>query len=570
MVRFRCGLVVALACLALLGCRDDDAGAGAPGATDSGAEGGKGGADSAAADAPSGDAGPDASDPDGSEPDASEPDASEPDASEPDASEPDAARPDGSTGCATSAPTLDGSLTLRNEDDVRRARCYVEITGDVTVDASGLSALSLPLLRRVGGKFEWIAYQNTLDLPVLEQIGGRLYFAKAFSSRVARFPALRSVGGELYSTATPGPEEYTFDALESVGGRVFLQQSVGFNQQGKAHDVRFPRLETAGGIALYFPRSVELTALKRSAGLGITSSTMTSLALPSFEQTTGFAFTGNRLLRSVTVPRLATSGTLVLRGNPLLEIDVPNAGNMSYLSILEAGATRVRMPNVALVSAYFVLEANPDLRFECGVQQVGKDFAIVQDGAASVSLGRLRTVSGRVMLQNNPALELTSTVESIGAELFVQENGARAVLLPALSTVTGRVSFHANPGLERVDISGLTAAGLTPPATDAILFLDNPKLVSVVLPRSNRLDAALVRFEKNNALASLSASGLVTLTGSLTIRSNAALTTLAFPALTSLGPRLVVSANPLLPLDQAYSVRDRLVANGWTGSASIN
>ena len=73
-----------------------------------------------------------------------------------------------------------------------------------------------------------------------------------------------------------------------------------------------------------------------------------------------------------------------------------------------------------------------------------------------------------------------------------------------------------------------------------------------------------------NGLTSISMPVLASIPVSLRIQRNVVLTSLDFGSLTSLGDTLTIKGNSSLPSCYATDIYDRLVANGWTGTATIS
>jgi hypothetical protein len=113
----------------------------------------------------------------------------------------------------------------------------------------------------------------------------------------------------------------------------------------------------------------------------------------------------------------------------------------------------------------------------------------------------------------------------------------------------------------------------------------NPKLTSIESLAGIAGTVGYLHIEDNDALESLAGLSGVTVIGQqssggdLVIRGNGALTSLnGLENLTNIVldtsgfyyGNLYIQDNPLLPTSEAEALRDRLIANGWTGQAFIS
>jgi len=133
---------------------------------------------------------------------------------------------------------------------------------------------------------------------------------------------------------------------------------------------------------------------------------------------------------------------------------------------------------------------------------------------------------------------------SIGGDLRIIDNASLADLtgLKTLTSVGGNLRVEGNTAL--VSLSGLQ--GLTSVAGD-LMVVDNDALTSL-----------------------RGLHGLIEVGGSLRIEDNAELRSLLFlQELTTLGADLSLTNNPHLPTCEAEHFRDRLIAGGWAGTATI-
>jgi hypothetical protein len=186
-------------------------------------------------------------------------------------------------GCSS---VLQGSFTIANAIDVATLSTYCEITGDLSINAPGLSEISLPALQTVGGNITGAPATNQvpdlirLDLPALSSVQRLDVEASAletvtltnlttFSLLTLSSPQLATVdvssmasvpnANITISGAIGGPLSVTFPNL--TNGNLYIQA-------GGA--VAAPKL-TAGLVSIS-ASSVDLSALQTSASLSVSVS----------------------------------------------------------------------------------------------------------------------------------------------------------------------------------------------------------------------------------------------------------------------------------------------------------
>jgi hypothetical protein len=113
----------------------------------------------------------------------------------------------GSGGPGTQLPPADcpastvipGDLALASIADAARAACVTEVSGDLVVDASGLTTLDLAVLVRVAGglRLESSSGLTRIALPRLEEVGGDLTVRDNGLLTTLDLGALTSVGGDF-------------------------------------------------------------------------------------------------------------------------------------------------------------------------------------------------------------------------------------------------------------------------------------------------------------------------------------------------------------------------------------
>ena len=225
-----------------------------------------------------------------------------------------------------------------------------------------------------------------------------------------------------------------------------------------------------------------------------------------------------------------------------LEGSLTIANSQDWRSFVETGCTEI--------TGDLRIEGNglADLDGVALVERIGGELSITRtDALTSVALPKLTTV-GTLTVAGNDALSSLS--------------------LPAL-TKMGSFVIASNKALASLSLPKLTTAadGIGNMMTSGIM--DNAALAHLDFPRLTTVGSRLM-ISYNLQLPSLAGfSTLTTVGGDLYVVGNAGLTTLGLPVLTDVRGNLVIQDNATLPQCQAVALQARLVANGWTGAATI-
>jgi hypothetical protein len=224
-----------------------------------------------------------------------------------------------------------------------------------------------------------------------------------------------------------------------------------------------------------------------------------------------------------------------------LEGSLTITNSQDWRSFVETGCTEI--------TGDLRIEGNglADLDGVAPIERIGGELSITRtDSLTSVALPRLMTV-GTLTVEVNDALSSLS--------------------LPAL-TKTGSFVISSNKALTSLSLPKLTTAdGIGNMMTSGIM--DNAALAHLDLPRLTTVGSGLL-ISYNLELTSLAGlSTLTTVGGDLYVVGNAGLTALGLPVLTDLRGNLIIEDNAELPQCQAVALQARLVANGWTGAATI-
>ena len=153
---------------------------------------------------------------------------------------------------------LQGSYTIRNSLDADWIASITSITGDLVVDAPGLTSLDLPALTSVGGNLS--IYGNdaltSLDLTALMSVGGDLYIGSN-SLTSLDLTALTSVGG-LNIENNVALTSLDLTALTSVEGDLNISGNYALT------NLAMPALTSVEGY-LYINNNTSLSSLSLTA-----------------------------------------------------------------------------------------------------------------------------------------------------------------------------------------------------------------------------------------------------------------------------------------------------------------
>jgi hypothetical protein len=509
----------------------------------------------------------------------------------------------------------DGSFTVANAFDLAEIADCASITGNLTINAPGMTVIDFPVLERVGG--DVLVNDNTdlarLRMPALVLVGGTLN--ATFSSATRSFDLSRLGIAERISNWAPSMEaSYPclgevathLDVRDSDGGapaHVPRLRSVGGNLWA---DMTAPALDTVGGNVsggLIAPVLV-------SVGAGVFARPLDAPVLTEIAGTLSHGIGQN-------LPALARAGGLTLNEAP--SVDLPSlteiTGTLAGGTVDSSGsctgtapaATVVDLPALERVGAirlcWHTLQdlLVPQLMVITGPSVGGEALYIQSSGASEIDFPALVEVAGAVEMRVNSAFPLleritgrldvlfpidTPALLEVGGGLLVRASMnapslalvggdlriRSGFLAPDLAEIGGLLRIHSTGFAISVSLPSLTTVdGINASRATRLSSLNVAALTTVVGATSSpdftgSGDVVLTQ----TRLASISMPLLTAIPGDLRISQNDFLTSMSFPSLAALGPRLFITNNQSLPACYAIDLRDQLVDAGWTGSASVN
>ncbi len=279
----------------------------------------------------------------------------------------------------------------------------------------------------------------------------------------------------------------------------------------------------------------------------------------------------NDALTHLSLPPLKSAYSLDVTGNDAL-VSIAVEGSIDNLQILTIG------DNASLMSL-------------AGLNGlVAADYLEIRDNASLTTLAGLEglTFATIVEIEDNPALQSADSLTSIAAlqgGLYLKNNPALVSLAgPGGPTFIDELRIEGSPHLESIsllshltDIGGdlrlvdtslvhLDALASLETIAGALVLRGNAKLQS--LGGLSSLSGALetLWLEGNPALTTLDGlEGVSEIISSLQLIDNASLQAVldGLASLDSIGEQLIVKQNPLLPTEEAYTLRDNTTPPQW-------
>ncbi len=256
-----------------------------------------------------------------------------------------------------------GSFTIQNTIDISTISPYCEITGDLTIDAAGVTSLSLPLLQKIDGALSATTIPDlvTASFPALTSASSILLDGTSEALATVEMPSLTVVattlevyGGPLSTvdltalqsadlTMYGSPATGSFSLPSMVSGSVVLQTSGTVSLPNLVH----PSLVNISGGSIDLSSMVTADTLYAySPTADLTFPALTSLSQSAWFYTAGVAH----------APNLVTiGGGLLLQS--LSGVDLPSlktlggtyASNVDY-SLLVLGTTMTTLALPSLTS----------------------------------------------------------------------------------------------------------------------------------------------------------------------------------------------------------------------------
>ena len=434
---------------------------------------------------------------------------------------------------------IDGDLVIGWPDpSLSAVQGLVEVTGDLTVEDSGLLDLSdLAGLASVGGDMQIAGNAQLVSLRGLDSltsIGGDMLIAgNAQLASLRGLDSLTSVGGFVSLRRNPTLAALSgLGSLTTVGTTLRLEdngdslqidalsglRSVGslfIAGTGTLTDLRaLGGLTTYGGGQLTIERNAALTTLH-----GLEAVTATSLQIDRnarLQSLTGLE--GLRTVRAVSLNENPSLSSLeALAGAAGEEVGLLLIGNQTLHDLrgLEGitSLSTVRVDRNAALESFAGLESVTRVEYDCWIRSNSSLASLA--GLSRVASTADLHVTGNPLL---PSLTGLEALRAVGGELRIRNNaGLRSIeALAGLATVSELVWIDSNDVLETVAFPGLSQQVASFQVTDhaALVSVDVGGLEGV---------AGSVWIDNNAALRSLAGSGSLAQIASLHIADNPSL-----------------------------------------------
>ena len=448
--------------------------------------------------------------------------------------------PDASGGGTT---RFEGSFVITNREDVATIAPYAEITGDLRVEAPGLTRCELPALRRVGGRLVIESNPSLLDvelprlehvvgevalhgndalgsigLPNLAAVEGALWAADNTRLSVLTLPRLAEVGGDVTVTGNALLVDVVLTALTTVGGNFLVADNVALTELSALALRSVSGDLTVRGVVL---AAVRVTAVTNVGGSVEVTGPVDSADLTSLRTIGGeFVVAGTRLTDLQFVSALEAAPVVRLTSNPrLARVDRLRAISLSSLNVQMCGA----LLNVALLAT-----------------TLDDVYIVNNDALTSFEAPALTTVARNLRIGGSPQL---ATIE-----------------LPELRSARG-VDFVALGALARLDLPRLGSAS-------GFNITDCPRIETIDLPSLRAVDGDFQIF-RNATISAFSAARLESIEQAFSVEANPALADFTLPALRHIGRGMWVIDNTSLPTCRANELRDQVAMAAGLGATVI-
>lgn len=255
-----------------------------------------------------------------------------------------------------------GPFTITNTMEVKTLDGVTAITGDLNINAPGLSSIELPSLTSVGGNLDMQSNDvlESFSLPALTEVGGFLSVSSNTALTSFDLPKLSKVGGQM-DLKDSVLTSFHLPELQSVGSGLWVEN----NNAMTSFDL--PKLTTVGDELKVYYHDV-----------------LTSLTLPALTEIgNDFDLWGNSMLETVTCPVLSViTYNLIIQDNEALaktSLDLPALTSVTSLWLSGNSAmTSFSMPLLAKVGDNLSVHDNTrlDLFDLSALTQVGGTFQI--------------------------------------------------------------------------------------------------------------------------------------------------------------------------------------------------
>ncbi|MCA9492401.1 MAG: hypothetical protein KC621_20855 [Myxococcales bacterium] len=343
----------------------------------------------------------------------------------------------------------EGDAVLGSDADVASFRRWTRITGDLVVEGTALTEVSLPSLQEVGGEVR--LWENpalaTLDLGALRSVGGdlSLYDDPELDALVG-LGSLEEVGGSLVINRMPALVDLDgLQALERVGARLYLFHLEGLRTLDGLEGLR----EVAGPVQLWEDHALvdatfpALTTIGAALDL-FDARSLVTLSLPELTDAQALELHHCDAMRDAgDFPRLTSlTGRLTVQWNPVMRsLDglgaLTSVGSL-HLEALPALASTAALSSLSEVTGDLtVLDADALVTLELpALVRAGLVDARYDDGLLDPGLEALVLAAG-LRFEHDPALSacaVEALFDRVAAPLVscvdVDDDGCAAVCVP--------------------------------------------------------------------------------------------------------------------------------------------
>lgn len=370
--------------------------------------------------------------------------------------------------------TIEGSVVVHNTLDVLALADVSTITGDVTIDANGVTSIGLGQLVSIGG--DLVVESTTLtslDLHALRSVAGSIRFTTPMLPAV-ELGALETIGADI-AIAADNLATFDLGALVSTAGSISVS--------------------TSGSASI----SVDLGALTTVAG-GVTLPWVASLACPQLVSA-GQLFLGAET--SLDLSRLQTVIDLNLSVSGTGLVVLPQLAHVGSLAVTTSNGSSVRLPLLQTIPTFhgggaLELPAVTSIGWWDGASTAGLSMPSLMSvetlriSGRDVVLPTITTLQGLDISSSSPGMMVSlPALTTIRTDLSIRNTADDfTVSLPALATIRYALHVEQNSKLTSISLPSLVSVGDPSLATSKIDFVSNGMLSSISVPLLSSLDGS--------------------------------------------------------------------------------
>jgi hypothetical protein len=350
---------------------------------------------------------------------------------------------------------IDGSFTIHNSLDVATLDGVQTITGDLIIDAPGMTKIDVPTVQNIGGML-WMPGSATLTELSFANLAsaGTVIIVGETTLQTLALPKLATISAPPIPSTDNQLTAQTIDVTSLIS----VQGSLDVSTENMS--LSLASLTSVGGdLVLDFGAMTTLTlpSLVTCGKVWIDGSpTLTTLSLPAMTGG-GISLSYNTSLTTIDAPVLQ-SGSLIADSDPVLgSLSSPALTNGSIEATGNSVLSSLDFP--ALQSGSIKIDNNPQLSaLSLPAMTSASGIEVNQDAALqTLSLPVLQTVSGSLVVEQDPLVTALSFPELTSAtNLMIASDGSLSTLSLDALVSCGLFLVQANGALASISAPNFT------------------------------------------------------------------------------------------------------------------